>query len=85
LPAAASQRIEGLWSHFGYIHLYEKLTVLELADDLALRELLANTDLRRHLVHQFSPRLVVVEDSAVDALVEALIKKGYTPKVTSDQ
>ncbi|MFQ5341098.1 MAG: helicase-associated domain-containing protein [Anaerolineae bacterium] len=85
LPAAASQRIEGLWSHFGYIHLYEKLTVLELADDLALRELLANTNLRQHLIHQFSPRVVVVEDSAVDALVEELIKKGYTPKVTSDQ
>ena len=61
------------------------LTVLELADDLALRELMANTDLRRHIIHQFSPRLVVVEDSAVDALVEELVKKGYTPKVTAAQ
>jgi hypothetical protein len=81
LPEATSRRIEDLWSRFGHIHLYEKLTVLELADDLALRELLANTDLRQHVIHQFSPRLVVVEDSAVDALVEELIKKGYTPKV----
>lgn len=83
LPPATRQRIETLWSRFGYIHLYEKLTVLELADDLALREILANTSLHQHMVHQFSPRLVVVEDSAVDELVEELIKKGYTPKVES--
>ncbi|MFQ5856726.1 MAG: helicase-associated domain-containing protein, partial [Anaerolineae bacterium] len=78
LPAAAHHHIEDLWSRFGHIHLYEKLTVLELADDLALHELLANTSLRQHMIHQFSSRLVVVEDSAVDALVGELIKKGYT-------
>lgn len=81
LPETTRQHIEDLWSHFGQVHLYEKLTVLELADDLALRELSANINLRQHIVHQFSPRLVVVEDSAVDSLVEELIQKGYTPKV----
>ena len=60
----------------------ENMTVLELADDLALREVLANTDLKDHIVHQFSPRLVVIEDSAVDKLVEELVKKGYTPRVS---
>lgn len=81
LPDTTQQQVEDLWSRFGHVHLYEKLTVLELTDDLALRELLANTTLRRHIVHQFSPRLVVVEDSAVEALVEEMIKHGYTPKV----
>ncbi|MBS1253238.1 MAG: hypothetical protein MAG451_02287 [Anaerolineales bacterium] len=80
-PDATRERIDDLWSRFGHVHLYAKLTILELADDTALRELLANTKLRRHVVHRFSPRLVVVEDSAVDELVEELVKKGYTPKV----
>ena len=82
LPDTTWQQIQDLWSRFGHVHLYERLTALELADDLALRELLANTKLRQHIVHQFSPRLVVVEDSAVDELVGELVKKGYTPKVS---
>jgi len=82
LPEATRNHLEDLWSRFGRVHLYENLTVLELADDLALREVLASTDLENHIVHQFSPRLVVIEDSAVDALVKELVKKGYTPKVS---
>lgn len=83
LPEATRKQLEDLWSHFGRVHLYENLTVLELADDLALREVLASTKLKDHIIHQFSPRLAVIEDSAVDALVEELVKKGYTPKVST--
>jgi hypothetical protein len=60
--------------------LYDKLTVMELADDMALRELLAGTSLNKYIVHQFSPRLVVVRDEGVDELMNELIKKGYTPR-----
>jgi len=83
LPDATRRELEDLWSRFGRVHLYEKLTVLELADDLALREVLANTKLKDHIIHEFSSRLVVIEDSAVDDLVEELVKKGYTPAVLS--
>ncbi len=82
LPAALRERMEALAANYGRIHLYERLTVLELADDYALRELLASTTLGEHIVHQFSPRLVVVRDDAVDALVKEMLNKGYTPRVT---
>ncbi len=81
LPPALRARMDTLAANYGRVHLYERLTVLELADDLALRELIAGTSLGKHIVHQFSPRLVVVRDEGVDELVNELVKKGYTPKV----
>jgi hypothetical protein len=83
LPLAVPlhERIAALAASAGRLNLYERVTVLELGDDIALRELLATTALRAHIVHQFSPRLVVVRDEAVDALVAELVKKGHTPLV----
>lgn len=81
LPDALRERIAALAANFGRTHLYEKLTVLELNDDYALQELLAMTSLRQHIIHQFSPRVVVIRDDEVEAFVAELVKKGYTPKV----
>lgn len=82
LPSALRARMDTLAANYGRAHLYEHLTVVELADDLALRELLASTSLGQFIVHQFSPRLIVVRDEHVDAWVNELVKRGYTPRVT---
>jgi hypothetical protein len=82
LADALAARIAALASSVGRLNLYERMTVLELGDDFVLRELLATTALRAHIIHQFSPRLVVVRDEAVDELVAELVKKGHTPLVT---
>ena len=63
----------------GRVRVYEKLTVVEFGDDFALRELSANTGLAQHIVYQISPRAVVIEDSAVDTLLEEMEEHGYTP------
>lgn len=81
LPDALRARLEALYANYGRVHLYEKLTVLELADDFAARELMASTSLRQYILHQFSPRIVVIRDDAVDKFVLELEKKGYTPRV----
>lgn len=81
LPAALRAQMDALAGNYGRAHLYEGLTVIELADDFALRELLASTSLSQFIVHQFSPRLIVVRDENVDAWVNEIIKKGYTPKL----
>ncbi len=81
LPDAARARLAATYANYGRLHLYERLTVLELADDFALRELLAGTSLRQHILHQFSPRVVVMRDDAVESFVQELEKKGYTPRV----
>jgi hypothetical protein len=80
--AADWQRTLRTWAeNYGRLHIYEGLTLLELADDYALQELLASIPLQEHIVYQFSPRLVAIEDGAVDHLVQEMEKRGYTPRV----
>ena len=81
MPGATRALFKSIADRFGRVRLYESLTVLQLADDYALRELLANTSLSQHLVYQISPRVVVVRAEAVDTLMEEIVARGYTPAV----
>ena len=81
MPAATRRRFEALAERFGRIRAYESVSVLTLGDDLALRELLASTSLREAILYEISPRAVVVRSEAIDALVEELTTKGFTPGV----
>ena len=82
-PVATSwQRKLRAWGrNYGQLHVYENLTLIELADEYALQELLVSTSLREHVVYQFSPRLVAIQDDAVDELVQEMERRGYTPRV----
>lgn len=79
-PPLSWQRRMVNWSeNYGKLHIYEDITLIELADDYALQELLSNTSLRDHLIYEFSPRLIAVRPDSVDALVGEMEKRGYTP------
>ncbi|MGD2207737.1 MAG: helicase-associated domain-containing protein, partial [Anaerolineae bacterium] len=70
------------WSeNYGKLHVYDDITLIELADDYALQELLSNTSLRDHVIHTFSPRLAAIHPDAVDDLVQEMEKRGYMPHV----
>jgi hypothetical protein len=79
MPPAAQALFRTIADRFGRVRVYESLSVLELADDYALRELLSNTSLGQHIVYQISPRAVVVETEAIDALMNEMVARGYTP------
>ncbi|HEY3341266.1 MAG TPA: helicase-associated domain-containing protein [Anaerolineae bacterium] len=79
MPPAAQALFKTIADRFGRVRVYESLSVLELADDYALRELLSNTSLKQHIVYQISPRAVVVETDAIDALKDEMVARGYTP------
>jgi len=81
IPKAARATLDRWWSGYGHIRLYDELTLIELGDDLLLRELQAATSLDRMLLHQFSPRLIAVEDGAVEQLVTELGARGYAPRI----
>ena len=83
-PVGLQAQLREWWASYGQVRLYEGLTVIELADDYALAELRAASSLDRHLVVELSPRLVIVRDDAVDALVAELEKAGYRPKRTTE-
>jgi hypothetical protein len=79
MPPAAQALFKMVADRFGRVRVYESLSVLELADDYALRELVANTSLEQHIVYHISPRAVVVKTEAIDALMAEMVARGYTP------
>lgn len=81
LPPAAQETLDRWWAGFGRVRLYDEVTLIELGDDLLLRELQAATSLGDVTIHQFSPRLIAVEDDAVDLLVTELGARGYAPRI----
>lgn len=81
VPSAWQDRLQTWHRNYGKLHLYEGITLIELADEYALQELMLNTSLRDHMVYQFSPRLVAIRPEAVDTLVQEMEKRGYTPRV----
>ncbi|MDQ2741959.1 MAG: hypothetical protein M3Z66_06630, partial [Chloroflexota bacterium] len=84
LPEAVQAILERWWESYGAIRLYDEVTLVELGDDLLLRELLAASSLRDSVLHTFSPRLVAIDSARVDELVEELTRLGYTPRVVEE-
>jgi hypothetical protein len=81
VPEPLQERILAWAEAYGLVHLYDEVTLIEFADDFALKELLASTSLARHLVYEFSPRLVAIQSDAVDELRAELIQQGHTPRL----
>ena len=85
LPESLARTIRSWWANFGALHLYADVALIEFADDYALTELLAGTSLSQVLLYRFSPRLIAIRPEGVEALKADLVKRGYTPKVASDE
>jgi hypothetical protein len=81
IPDAWHQQMETWSQNYGKLHVYDDITLIELADDYALQELLSNTTLRDHVIYAFSPRLVTIRPEALDGLIQEMEKRGYTPHV----
>jgi hypothetical protein len=44
---------------------------------------MAATPLPAHVIRQLSPRAVMVDPEYLDAVLQAMLRKGYTPRVSS--
>jgi hypothetical protein len=84
MPAAIRDQLAAWWQAYGRVRIYKDLTVIEFGDEYALAEMKAVTPLKRHIVAEISPRLVIIHPEAVDTLTKALEQAGYTPKQTDD-
>lgn len=94
LPDAARAALEGWWKGYGAVRLYDDLTLIELGDDILLRELQVTLWNRpaegthkgmplpdQDLIHVFSPRLIAVDPAKVEELIADLTRLGHTPRV----
>lgn len=81
VPPAVMQQVNRWAAATDNLHLYDRLSVVEFADDFILPELLRVSGLRHYLVHIFSPRVIAVQPHQVPALVADLEARGYMPRV----
>lgn len=66
------------------VRLYRNLSLIECADATTLTEVLAGPA-GRHVVRRLSDTVVVVDHAQVEAILKALRRAGYTPRVTAEE
>ena len=81
IPVSWKDKLHEWQENYGKLHLYQGITLIELADEYIAKELMLSTSLRQNIVYQFSPRLIAVRPDAVDDLVQEMEKQGYMPRV----
>ena len=62
--------------------LHQHVALIECDDDIALEELMAATPLPAHVIRQVSSRVVIVDPEYLDIVIQAMVQKGYTPRVS---
>src|SRR5262249_5244269 len=67
----------------GMAILHQKVALIECGDDVTLEELRGGTPLPAHVMRQLSPRAAIVDPEYLDQIIQAMVQKGYTPRVSS--
>lgn len=62
--------------------LHQNVALIECAEEILLDELMAATPLPLHVIRQLSPRAVIVDPEYLDAILQAMVRKGYTPRIS---
>ncbi len=74
-------QLESARQRFGRIRIYEKITYIDVANPMALREVKATTSLDRQRVFEIQPTRVILKRSGADQLKEELKRRGLAPLI----
>ena len=66
------------------VRLHQNLTLLEVESPGQMEELMALPELRASLVRTLSPTRAVLDDGRVPGLLAALERRGYLPRLDSE-
>jgi len=80
MPSGFHRALHEWWARYGSMRLYESFALVEVDDEVTLRELEATTSLREHIVARVSPRLVLIPSEQVDDLIREARKRGHMPR-----
>lgn len=81
LPDDVRAQLERWGESFGSVHLYDEVSLIEVDDDLLLRELTRTTTLDDAIVRTLSGQAVVVSSARVPDLVREMERLGHAPRV----
>ncbi len=64
---------------YGRVRLYTGVTLLETADTLVMREVLATTTLQDHIVQSIHPTLLILKQAGAEHVIDDLKRRGQSP------
>ncbi|GHO44744.1 SWIM zinc finger family protein [Ktedonospora formicarum] len=76
-----STRIERMHASYGRTRFYTHIPLLEVADNMVLREIEATTTLKEQIVRALNPTTFVLSSEGVAPLIDDLKRRGNTPLV----
>ncbi len=78
LPHLLAQ-IERWVASYGKVRLYTGVSLLEVADTLVMRELVATTSIEEQIVQTITPTRMILKKQGTERLIEELKRRGQVP------
>jgi hypothetical protein len=72
-------------NNYGQVRLYTDMTLLEVADNLTMRELNATTSVEQHIVQPIRPTLLILEKQGGEQVLDELKRRGQAPLVHEEE
>ena len=72
-------QLEGWIASYGRVRLYTGVSMVEVADNLVMRELSATTSLEEQIVKSITPTLMNLTKQGMERIVEDLKRRGQSP------
>ena len=72
-------QLEGWIASYGRVRLYTGVSMVEVADNLVMRELSATTSLEEQIVKSITPTLMILTKQGMERIVEDLKRRGQSP------
>lgn len=72
-------KLEGWIASYGRVRLYTGVSMMEVADNLVMRELSATTSLEEQIVKSITPTLMILTKQGMERIVEDLKRRGQSP------
>jgi hypothetical protein len=72
-------QLEGWIASYGRVRLYTGVSMVEVTDNLVMRELSATTSLEEQIVKSITPTLMILTKQGMERIVEDLKRRGQSP------
>ena len=84
LPCLLAQ-LESWIASYGRVRLYTGVSMVEVADNLVMRELSATTSVEEQIVKSITPTLMILTKQGMERIVEDLKRRGQSPLLHEEE
>jgi len=78
-------QLERWIASYGRVRLYTGVSLMEVADNLVMRELSATTSVEEQIVESITPTLMILKRQGAERIVEDLKRRGQSPLLHEEE